>query len=997
MKVRQLLTTYVLPCLLLLLSVTVQAQTRTVTGKVSDAKNGSPLVGASVVVKGGKRGTVTDANGNFSLPVPASAKTLVISSVGYKAQELSLADGISGLQVGLQIGSSDLNDVVVIGYGSVKKKDLTGSISSVSAKDFQQGAITSPDQLIAGKIAGVAVTPSSGEPGSGSIIRIRGLTSLNGNNDPLIVIDGLPFSGNGISGVADPLATINPNDIENVTVLKDASAAAIYGSRGSSGVILITTKRGASGIPKINFNTQFSVGTVAKEESVMSASQFRNYVTTNAAAQGFGSYVSLLGNANTNWQKDIFQHALTTNSNLSISGAVKNVPYRFSLGYHDENGLLQTDWFRRGSASLSLSPRLFDDHLRVQINLNGSSTTSRFANQGAIGSAIAMDPTQPVYNPNSHYGGYWEWLQPGKDTIVSLATRNPVALLQQNFNYGYSERSFGTANLDYKFHFLPDLHAIVNLGYDISDGNGGQRQPANAAQAANNSPGPGYYSEYHSTNRNTVAEYSLNYVKDIKSIKSNINVLAGYDYYNNQNTTYNFPQFVGNGDTLTSSTPLYKSSLQENALLSYVGRMIYTFDNKYILTASIREDQSSKVGAAYRKGYFPAVAAAWRLSQEQFLKNVSWMTDLKVRASYGLTGNLDGISNYGYIPSYYLSQNGSQYQFGNTAYYMYTPSAFDANLKWEQTASTNFGLDFGFLNNRITGSVDYYHRNTTNLLNQVYIPVGDNFTNLLTINIGSMVSNGAELNLNVIPVKTKDFTWSLNFNIAYNKIRITKLTNNDKDSTFFGDATGGISGGTGNNVQIQTVGYTPNSFFVLKQVYGKNGLPIEGAYVDQNRDGVISEPYDDYHYKSPFAPVIIGFSTTVEYKRWSLSVVARSNIGNYMYNNVEANLGVSRSIFTAQGTLDNASTDLFKTNFVNNQYKSDYYVQNASFLKIDNIGLGYNVGRLFSGATLRLNANVQNAFVITKYTGIDPEVYGGIDNNIYPRPRTFTLGANVGF
>jgi TonB-linked SusC/RagA family outer membrane protein len=1005
MKWRQLLTTYVLPCLLLLLSVVAQAQTRVVTGKVTDAKDGTPLVGASVTVKGGKRGAVTDIQGSFTFKVSAAVKTLVISSVGYQAQEISVDALSEGFPVKLLVGSSDLNDVVVIGYGTVQKKDLTGAVSSVNSKDFQQGAITTPDQLIAGKIAGVSVTPNGGQPGSSSTIRIRGLASLNGNNDPLYVLDGaiLPPVSQAIPGVSSPLDMIDPDDIANITVLKDAASEAIYGSRASAGVIIITTKKGKAGKPIFNVNSQYTAGMVAKQESVLSASQLRNLVESTP---GDSAAIPLMGNANTNWQKQIYQTALTTNTNLSISGTTKGLPYRFSVGYTDQTGLAKTDQLKRGTAGLHLSPHLLNNHLSIELNVIGGVTQSRFSNPGAVGSAIAFDPTQPVYTANKgQYGGYFEWTSPS-GALEPLSTRNPVALLEQDNRTGYAANSIGNLKLDYELPFLPGLHVVYNIGYDISEGHGFEHVPAYAAQQATNTStqvpagafAPGLSSNYKTTAANTFNEFSLDYKRDLKSIKSNIDVLGTYGYYNNSMTPYSYASFSAAGDTLSGTTPVYPSATNVNTLISYIGRAIYTYDNKYIVQASIRDDGSSRFGPAYRWGVFPTVAGAWRLSQENFLKNTRWLDELKVRASYGVTGNQDGIGDYTYIPSYSLSSNQSLYPFGETYYYMYAPAAYDAGLKWEQTASTNLGLDFGIFNNRITGSVDFYYKNISNLLNAVNLPAGTNFTNIYTINIGSMTDKGAEVNLNIIPVKTKQLEWDVNFNFAYNKNTITKLTNNSGDTSFFGDATGGISGATGQDIQIQTVGYSPNSFFVLQQIYGKNGKPLEGAYVDQNRNGQITEPYDQIHYHSPFAPVIMGFSTSVNYQKWTFSLVARANIGNYVYNNVDASQGVTRYIYNSSGPfVSNVMSDYSKTGFYANQYQSSYYVQNASFLKVDNIGVAYNVGKVYHRATLRLSANCQNVFVITKYSGIDPEVYGGIDNNEYPRPRNFTIGASINY
>lgn len=630
----------------------------------------------------------------------------------------------------------------------------------------------------------------------------------------------------------------------------------------------------------------------------------------------------------------------------------------------------------------------------MSLNVTGALSQSRFANQGAIGSAVSFDPTQPVYEKGSPYGGYWEWTNAAG--LMSLATRNPVALLEQYHSLSHANRSFGDLKFDYSLPMLPDLHVIWNLGYDASQGKGTVNVPADAAQQWNsNPPNHGYNSQYLQKTWNTVSEVSLNYNKDIKAIKSNINAVAGYGYYNNLSTNFNYAALDSKGDTIPGTAPVYKFDKPENTLISYYGRLIYTYNDKYILMGSLRTDGSSRFAPNVRWGVFPAASLGWRINKEDFLKDSKVISDLKLRASYGVTGNQDGIGNYGYLPDYYLSTVNSEYQFGNKFYPMYTPSPYTANLTWEQTASTDVGIDYGFLNGRITGSIDYYYKNTKNLLDNITIPVGTNFTNIILTNIGTMTSKGFEFSLNVIPVQNKNVTWNIAFNMAYNKSTITKLRTVN-NSTFAGDATGGITGATGQTIQIQSVGYTPFSFYAYKQVYDpKTGMPIEGLYEDMNRDGVLNSN-DEYRYKSPFAPFIYGFSTQLSYKKWSFSTVLRANVGNYMYNNVAANLGVERGILNPIGILDNSIPDIYKSGFFNNQYQSNYYIQNASFLKMDNLGVSYE---LMTGNKLPLtiSVNCQNVFTITKYKGINPEIYGGIDNTLYPVPRIYTLGVNLGF
>jgi TonB-linked SusC/RagA family outer membrane protein len=892
----------------------------------------------------------------------------------------------------LQPFSSTLNDVIVIGYGTQKRKDLTGALSVVTAKDFQGGQITTPEQLIAGKVAGVSITSNGGSPGSGSVIRIRGVASLSASNDPLVVVDGLPFSGNGIPGASNALSLVNPNDIESFTVLKDAAATAIYGSRASNGVILITTKKGRPGRTAVNFSSQVSASKLIKEANVMSASQFRNFVDTlgTGTYDGTHTFKSLLGSANTDWQKEIYQSAISTDNNLNIVGAIGKLPYRASLGYLNQQGIVKTDALQRYSGSISLTPHFLNNSLKVELNLHGAILQSQFANSGAaISSAMYFDPTQAVHT-KSPYGGFWEWAStdPGSGavTLNKLAPRNPVALLDLYDNHATVQRSFGNLALDYALPWIPGLHANLNLGYDVAHGNGIVNVPAYAAQ---NYLDSGQHNKYKGSLQNTVGEFYLNYIKELQSIKSSINVIAGYGYYNNLTTTYNYAGFRANGDTIPGTAPLYPVTKPENTLISYYGRLIYTFNNKYILSGSIRDDGSSRFAPVNRWGIFPAGAFTWRIQQENFLRNSTTLSNLNLRLSYGITGNQDGIANYSYLPVYGLSDNTSMVQFGGNYYNMATPAAYDANIKWEQTATWNGGIDYGFLNNRITGSFDLYYKKTSNLLNTVPIPAGSNFSSTLLVNVGNMTNKGAEFIINASPIKTRNLSWNVNFNIAYNSNKITNLTAT-KDSTYVGTLTGnGV-------IQINSVGYNANAFYVYHQEYDKSGKPIEGVFQDVNGDGIINSQ-DLYHYKSPFPKYILGFSTDFTYHRWTISTVLRANIGNYMYNGISTN-AIRANVFNPLGYLANTFQDVLSTHFYYSTPQSDYYIQNASFLKMDNLGLSFNAGKIFRNeANLRINANCQNVFTITKYSGQDPELYGGIDNTFYPRPRTWVLGVNLQF
>jgi TonB-linked SusC/RagA family outer membrane protein len=974
-------------CLLCLPSAWTFGQTtdQKVHGTIRDEK-GLPLSGVTVTIKGSTVGTQTDGNGQFSIDAPFGA-VLQVSFIGYETKAIPTIHG-KPMDIALSVSTTSLNDVVVIGYGTTQKKEVTGSISTVTSKDFQTGTVTTPEQLIAGKVAGVSITPNGGSPGAGSTIRIRGIGSLAASDDPLIVIDGVPLSGNNIDGTGDPLNMINPNDIESFTVLKDAAAAAIYGSRASGGVIIITTKKGKKGKPTLSFSTQVSEGKLVKEVPVFSAGQVRQYVDS----LGTSAEQALLGSANTDWQKVIYQNALTTDNNLSLTGSLNNIPYRLSAGYLNQNGLLRTDNLQRLTVGISLSPRLLHDHLKVDLNIKGSENWPRFANGSAPSAAINMDPTQPVHAENA-YGNYFEWTTTagGVSTLNPNATRNPLALLDLYHNTATVQRSFGNLQLDYSLPFLEDLHANLNLGYDISKSNGNVYVPAYAAQQL---PTMGMNDPYSNKNNNKVLEFYLHYQKDLPGIKSNINATAGYGWYNNLQTNYSYYNYNAAGDTIAGSGPVSPFDKPENTLVSYYGRLIYTYNTKYVLAASLRDDGSSRFASYDRWGLFPSVAFTWRLNQENFLSKAKALSDLKLRLSYGVTGQQDGIANYSFLPTYGLSINSALYQFGDAYYNMYTPSAFNTNVQWEEQHSTNLGLDYGFLNNRITGSVDFYYKLNSRLLNSIPIPAGTNFANTLVENVGSMTNKGVEFSIAATPVQTKNFTWNVAFNVSFNKNEITQLTAT-KDSTFQGDLTG--SGVGGSYVQINTVGYSANSFFLYHQVYGKNGAPAEGVYTDLNHDGIINQN-DLYHDHSPFPSEVFGFSTSFTYKRWTLSTVLRANLGNYMYNAIAAQGGVQTNILNSNGFIDNASTDLLKTHFYSNQFQSDYYVQNASFLKMDNLGLGYNFGNLLGGRTnLKLSGNVQNVFTWTKYTGINPEIYGGVDQLLYPVPRIFTLGANLVF
>ncbi|RIJ43172.1 TonB-dependent receptor [Pontibacter oryzae] len=963
-------------------------QEQTVRGTVKDA-SGTSLPGVAVVVKGTTRGTSTDLNGNFNIAVPANA-TLVFSYIGFQQQEVAVGNQ-AAFNITLQTDTKALQEVVVVGYGTQKKSDVTGAVTAVTSEDFVKGQNTTPEQLIQGKVAGVQITTNGGAPGSGSRIRIRGGASLTASNDPLIVIDGVPVDNAATSGAANPLNFLNPNDIESFNVLKDASATAIYGSRASNGVIIITTKKGKAGQKlSVNLSSQNSLSVINKKIDVLSADEFRDVVNAN----GSETQRALLGNASTDWQDLIYQDAFTTDNNVSVSGAYKMLPFRVSAAYLNQEGVLKTSQFERYTGSISLNPTFFDEHLKVNANYKGAKTNSQFADQGAIGAAVAFDPTQPVYATNNFgkdYGGYFQWLD-SKGLYNPLATRNPVSMLEQRKDRGEAYRSIGNVQLDYKFHFLPELHANLNLGYDRSESDGYTLTPANYAPDASSG---GRRTQFEQTKTNELVEFYLNYAKELAGLDSRIEATAGYSFQDFEN---NKPRFVA---TNAEGVPLsnVEAGLPENEiyrLRSYFGRVNYALKDRYLLTATVRLDGSSRFSSDNRWGTFPALALAWRINEEDFLKNSNTVSNLKLRLGFGVTGQQDIGSNFfPYLPRYSYSDNTAQYQLGDQFYNLYRPEGYDTGLKWEETQTWNAGIDFGFLNNRITGSLDYFFKDTKDLLALVAVAAGTNLTNELITNVGNLEARGIEAVLNFVPVDTDKITWNVGLNGTYQKREITSLSKVDNPD-FEGYFVGGIAGGNDNRIQINTVGYAPNTFYVYKQVYDANGKPIEGLYADVNGDGEFNEK-DKYRYKNAEPKVYLGINSDVSYNNWTLSFVARGSLGNYMYNNVYSNNG-SYKAFSFSNYLTNVSSNVNETEFDNFQLFSDYYMENASFLRMENISLGYDFGRLFNDAVaLRLSANAQNVFVITKYNGLDPEIAGGIDNNFYPRPRVYTLGVNIGF
>ncbi|ACU06999.1 SusC, outer membrane protein involved in starch binding [Flavobacteriaceae bacterium 3519-10] len=898
-----------------------------------------------------------------------------------------LAGSILQAQTTDTVRTAEIEQVVLIGYGTQKKEDLTGSISSLTAKDFNVGS-TSADQLIQGKAAGVTITGNGGNPGAGSTIRIRGGASLTASNDPLIVIDGIPMDYSGISGAANALALINPNDIESFSILKDASSAAIYGNRASNGVILITTKKGSSGRLKVDFSTMASVSTRMGDQKVLGADAFREYVRANATQQ---KYIDMLGTANTNWQDKIYQDAWGTDNNVAISGGIKGLPYRLSLGYNEQNGLVKTNEFRRTSVGLNLTPKLFDRHLSINANLKGSMTENRF-NAGIIGATQLMDPTKPVYDysaQGSQVGNFYEWFLPNGELNVN-ATANPLASLEARRDVSTVLRGIASLQLDYKLHFLPDLHFNVNAGYDYQEGTGAVTEYSGYRSTFFNL---GTRRDYKQEKTNQLLETFFNYVKTIEAVNTKVDLVAGYSYqkFNNQ-----LPgAFTYNGDPSYDATEPSRDFEENLVLLSFYGRGIFTIADKYILNGSVRRDGSSRfyngVDLTNNWGTFYAASGAWKIIDEDFLKDSTVFSDLKLRAGWGETGQQEVGGYYNSFASYNVSDATAQYGFGDQFYLMFRPTQYNDKLTWETTETINAGLDFGILNNRITGSVDWFKKYTSQLQARVSVPAGE-FSNTNIKNIGQMETDGVEFQLNVNPVKTEDFNWDFSFNAAHYNPKITQL---DDVADGYIIPTGGISGGIGNTVQAHMEHQTPYSFLVYQQVYDSAGKPMEGVYVDRNGDGAITES-DKYLYKSTTPDATFGFSTRLNYKNWDFSTSLRAVLGNYVYNNFASQSNV-QSIAT-NDYLQNISSVAASYGFKNVQYWSDIFVEDASFLRMDNLSLGYNFGDIFgTSSNLRVYGMAQNVFVITDYSGVDPEIFGNIDNGFYQRPKVYSLGLNFQF
>ena len=1000
---------------IMFVSVKAIAQQITVNGVVQDTQ-GEPIIGANILIKGTATGTITDLDGNFQLTADADA-LLVISFIGYQTQELPAQPVMNII---LRDDSKQLEEVVVIGYGSVKKNDLSGSVVAIKAEDMNKGAVTSPQELIQGKVPGLYVSAGDGQPGAGSSIRIRGGASLNASNDPLIVIDGIPVANDAAPGTPNALATINPNDIETFTVLKDASATAIYGSRASNGVIIITTKKGTQDRIKVHYAGTFTAKDPYKRVKVMDADEFRattirQYPLGTTLGDAAQAMINQYPEQSTRWQDEIFRTGLATDQNISVAGKVAFLPFRASVGYNTEKGTLYTSHYDRYTASLNLSPKFFDDHLSVDVNVKGTINKTRFAESGAVSAAAFFDPTKPVYNDSGRYNGYWTWETRVEDNggtsyyPNTLASINPLAMLEQYNNHGTTRRSLGNLQLDYKIHGFEEMRANLNLGYDVAKSTGSRFDVAGSPQAARNTTFKdiGQGATWNSLRRNLLLDFYVNYNKEIPSIQSRIDAMAGYSWQHFYNSDFD----------ITKSNPVafgekegwvydetegrfwqegYHRIPKENYLVSFFGRLNWHYMDRYLLTATLRRDGSSRFSSNNRWGTFPSVAFAWTVLNEPWMEPArEVLSNLKLRLGYGVTGQQE-ISDYLYIPTYSLGTNPTGQYLGS---YLLKPNGYSPDLKWEETTTYNLGLDFGFLNNRITGTIEYYDKRTKDLLNSVSAPAGTNFTNIITANVGKMTNQGIEFNVNAVAIQTKDFSWELGYNFTWNKSRITKLTA-VYNPNYPGIAAGNAPFATGTTIQYHQVGHAPGTFYLYEQVYDDQGHPIQNEVVDRNNDGEITQSDQYFTGKSPMPKVFMGLNSQFRYKNWDLGFNLRANFGNYVFNGFAAD-HTTLAHFNNQGFINNYSVDADKYGWTkmseNYQKTSDLYLENASFLKLDNITVGYTFDKFFTEKISgRVSASVQNVFTITGYSGLDPET-SAIDSNIWPRPRTFTVGLNLNF
>ena len=1004
---------------LLFVSLAAHGQTSSIIGKIIDIE-GLPVYPATLVLEGKGMGAQTNENGEFEIKfVPTGTVVLIVRSTGFVTynQEIIVSSGtVLNQNITLSKEAKEYDEVVVIGYGTTRTKDLTGAATVITEKNFLQGSLATPEQLIMGKVAGLKVTSNDGAPGSGSTLRLRGGTSINASNDPLIVIDGVPIDNGGIAGAANPLSLVNPNDIASFVILKDASATAIYGARAANGVILITTKKGSASQKEVHvtLNSKISISTIAKYAEVLSGDSLRTLINR----QGSQQQIDLLGAANTDWQKEVFRTAITSDNNVSITGGIIGLPYRLSVANRFENGLLKRDNMNRTSLGLNLNPTFLDGNLQLEVNQKMVQSRAFFANRGALGAAF-FDPTQAVQSGNNNlFGGYFEWIDNGKPNVLSA--RNPLGLIMQSEDRSVVNRYIGNAKVSYKMPFLPMLKATVNLGTDQSEGTGYTITDSLSAAGYFTQ---GSYSQYRQTKGNKLIEAYANFNTGEKYKDHLLDLTAGYSYQDWFTSSPNNASYNQAKDSVIGQ-PAANPFYTKNALLSFYARGIYTFKNQFVVNLSMRRDGSSRFSSEQRWGWFPAASAAWLLS-EGFLKDVKEISMLKIRAGYGVTGQQDGIGDYAYIGNYFEGATNAQYAFGGQYYTVFRPAGYDANLKWETTSSINIGLDFGLYKDRFSGSIDVYRKSTSDLLATVAVPAGTNFTNQILTNVGGMQNQGIEVSLNtgLIAKKNMRLDWMVNFTRNFNEV--TKLSQIE-DPNSPGILVGGIAGGIGNQVLIHQVGQPTFTYFVYEQQYEQDGSLIEvgqqasidmngdgtintsdkwkdtNAFVDRNNDGIIN--VKDRYYAGQVAPkFFMGTALNFQYGKWNAGVSMRSEIGATIYNNIHSNSATFSAIDGTKKYLSNISSLFYEDEVqktTTNQLLSDHYLERADFLRIDNISVGYNFGKLgFTKDKVGVNVgfSVQNVFVFTKYSGQDPEVGGGVDNNFYPRPRVYTLNLNFDF
>jgi len=954
---------------LLFLSLGAFAQ-QSVSGLITD-NSGTPLPGVNVIIQGTNVGVSSDFDGNYQINAD-NGQILVFSYIGYESVELTVNG--ANQDVKMTESDSELDEVVVIGYGTVRKKDLTGAVDLVTEKNFAKGSVVSPQQLIRGKVAGVSIVSNSGAPGDDSNVLIRGIGSLNLNSNPLYVVDGIPLDSGGVGGSRSPLNAINPADIEAISILKDASATAIYGSRAANGVVLITTKKGKTGDLKFNFSSRSSSFTPIDFVDVLNARQFKYAVQ----ATGVSDYISRLGSNDTDWQREIYETARAQNNSFSVSGGLLNMPFRASLGYTDQDGILMGDNFNRMTGSFNIAPSLLDGDLRANVNVRFVRSENDFANRGAIGSAVFFDPTKPVFGSSSNYGGYYTWLDStGKK--LALSPTNPLALLNLSDDESTVDRIITNLKLDYDLP-VDGLIATVNAGYDNSKGEGFSSQDKNMPTDAAGFNGSNNI--YSNETTNLLFDAYLNYA--LESGKSNLSVTAGHSYqsfeYDNSSTAsveYLNPDGSVNSGSSTNNSFIDTS---KNVLLSYFGRFNYSFDEKYLLTATLRADASSKLPSSDRWGQFFSAALAWNFYDDGVDK-------LKFRVGFGEVGNVNGLGDYNFLTRYVSSDSQAKYGFGNSFYSTYRPAPINKNLRWEVGQTTNFGIDFTFSDLKIDGSINAYVKKTNDLIATAVIDPFTNFGTTIDANIGDMENKGVEIQLNSTLFESDDLKFDISYNVSINDNKITRLDNEQN--------VGGI--GFGAFLQRHETGKSPYSYYVYKQIYDHKGRPIEGSYADLNGDGRINND-DRYFYKDPYADVLMGLTASVTYKDFDLSMASRASLGNYSSNRMMA-ASVENQIWNL-GRLSNVHSSYLDTGFLYFSDKnavSDHHIQNASFFKLDNVTLGWTVDNVIDNNPMRLYISADNLLTITEYEGIDPEITGGLDSNFYPRSRAVALGLDINF